>query len=436
MSDEREILAASLPSENDPVWAEYEAKLRSTRPGCPLMGDVIGLAMGQRIDEALAHQMREHFKVCAYCKTCFEAYQGTAEEPAIRGSLLEELSKGLQPKRNLLATLVATVAGWGRRLTQRTSPQPALAFADGQVVALVYRRVIRVVWGTIAFGVVVLLVGGIGAAHIIGLNNALRARLDYLHQEIGSLGIAKAVPSRDAQLFSVVESSANRVRVAGDFNRLFIQELRVHWGDEPMNTYTTLYKGGPRPDPTDVNVPFDPASMRVSFAEVKEYKLNGDVIAATLEFVPYPEIQELFPDFFPSERTQFSRAFYLGNDGIQADYEMVVVKEPKDGAKVNQNQDIEGKLGQKQGWPVLLVRAIDGDTRWWVQEPVDSVAEGGEFTAAANIGDNSTPAETRFSIVVIVAPSKQAALTAYPAGKKMVSLPSLPRSKYITVIRE
>src|SRR6266566_2303477 len=100
MSDEREMLAASLPPKDDVAWAEFEAKVLQKRQDCPLTGELIELAQGQTVPPA-ADNLHEHLVGCDYCRTCFEAYQHALGEPVeaavppSEGSLLEAVAAGV-----------------------------------------------------------------------------------------------------------------------------------------------------------------------------------------------------------------------------------------------------------------------------------------------------------------------------------------------------
>ena len=112
----------------------------------------------------------------------------------------------------------------------------------------------------------------------------------------------------------------------------------------------------------------------------------------------------------------------------------VVVTSPKAGDKVEQFTDVEGRMNVKEGWPVVLVKPLVGDQPWWVQSPVESV-ENGKFIAASQFGDAATKEGTKFRIVIVLAPSKAAAMK-FEKGMQRSSPPAgLTRSDYVTVTR-
>src|SRR5262249_41378606 len=195
----------------------------------------------------------------------------------------------------------------------------------------------------------------------------LEERLIRLQAEIEALGLARPVKLHDPKAISVVEPGRNRLTAAGEFNPVYIQEVRLRWGVEPNEGFTTIHRGGPRPDPDSKPVRFEEVSP--------ELKLNGDAIVATLEFVPYAGMRGRFPQFFTPERMQFSRTFRLAREGIVVDPELVVVTEPHDGQKVLRTENLEGRISIPGAYPVILVKAIVG-AEWYVQPAVEETKDG------------------------------------------------------------
>ena len=112
-----------------------------------------------------------------------------------------------------------------------------------------------------------------------------------------------------------------------------------------------------------------------------------------------------------------------------------LILSPKAGAKVGQFEDIEGKLNVKDGWPVVLVQAQVSGQQWYVQGPVEEVAQG-KFTANAQFGEEKTKAGTKYRIAIVVAKDKEAAHK-FEKGAMKNSLPAgLPRAEYVDVVRE
>jgi hypothetical protein len=108
---------------------------------------------------------------------------------------------------------------------------------------------------------------------------------------------------------------------------------------------------------------------------------------------------------------------------------------PRDGAVVAQAEELEGRVEGKGTWPVVFVRPLVGEEPWWLQPAVPDVVSG-QWTARAHFGNKDTPAGTRFSLVVGVAKSKEAA-AAFKEGTTLETLPpDLPHSTPVTVYRD
>jgi DNA-binding transcriptional regulator LsrR (DeoR family) len=78
MSDEREILACSLPPEEGSAAAEFEKKLLPKQPGCPLTADLILLAEGKAAPDMTRH-LEGHLEECAACLASFQGFQRVLE---------------------------------------------------------------------------------------------------------------------------------------------------------------------------------------------------------------------------------------------------------------------------------------------------------------------------------------------------------------------
>ncbi len=78
---------------------------------------------------------------------------------------------------------------------------------------------------------------------------------------------------------------------------------------------------------------------------------------------------------------------------------------PKNGTKVGQFEEIEGKLNVKDGWPTVLVQPLVAGQPWYVQGFVEEV-EQGKFKAKAQFGDENTKAGIEFKVVIIVSKNK------------------------------
>jgi len=111
-----------------------------------------------------------------------------------------------------------------------------------------------------------------------------------------------------------------------------------------------------------------------------------------------------------------------------------VIEYPKANGTIDQAEELEGRLDAK-GWPVILVRAQAPGQPWWIQPPVDEVADGGAFKAQCNFGDAMTSKGTKFRVVVVVAKSRDEARK-FKAGETRDTLPpGMPRSDYVNVVR-
>ena len=228
--------------------------------------------------------------------------------------------------------------------------------------------------------------------------------------------------------FCFRKTSPNRVGFGGSFDPIYIDQIRFRWGTESSESEFSVLAA------SDMRI--DAQSGRVRFyKESPDLPLKGDTIVPMLQFVPKPEMPERYPDFFTPERLAYSRSFYLGRDGIEADVQFVTVGEPHDGIKVSYQEAVEGQLKLKGAWPVVFVRPLDAGQGWWVQDPCD-VSDSGAFTCGVRYGDGSTPPGTRYSVVVMVMRSKAEAERFRP-GQQLTSLPSgYPKSHSITVSRQ
>lgn len=99
------------------------------------------------------------------------------------------------------------------------------------------------------------------------------------------------------------------------------------------------------------------------------------------------------------------------------------------GTTVTNQERFTGRLAV-EGHPVLLVRADLQDTPWWVQEPVEMLSPK-LFRGKGRFGNAKTRPRTRFFLVALVLPSKEAA-EEYKVGQQVKSLPvDVPRSAIV-----
>src|SRR5262245_47479337 len=70
MSDEREILAHSLPAREEAGFTRASPR----KPGCPLTAELIDLALGKGAAD-VAGPVTEHLKTCDACRASFEGFR-------------------------------------------------------------------------------------------------------------------------------------------------------------------------------------------------------------------------------------------------------------------------------------------------------------------------------------------------------------------------
>jgi hypothetical protein len=251
--------------------------------------------------------------------------------------------------------------------------------------------------------------------------------IDRLQAGIKALGLANPVTLQDLAAFTVVEPGRSRLRFTGSYNPALIKEVRYRWGVEPGTDLVRLA-------PEDLTV--SPGDGRAYFSkESGELPLKNQMAAAALEFVPDPEMARRFPEYFTPERLQYRRNFFLGRDGIEADAKVAGILEPGQGAEVSRTEDVTGEVRIK-GWPVVFVRALNEGEFWWAQPAVREVSDNGRFAVHCHFGQQGTPPGTTFSVVVVVAPSREEA-ERFRAGQQFTSLPiGLPKSLAVTVVRQ
>lgn len=111
------------------------------------------------------------------------------------------------------------------------------------------------------------------------------------------------------------------------------------------------------------------------------------------------------------------------------------ISSPKDGTKVIQLDDVEGRIGPGQGWPIVFVRPVVDGEPWYVQAAIEDVSEG-QFTASAHFGNGHTKPGTRFRLVAVAARDRKHAAKFAP-GARLAKLPEgFPRSSIVTVLRD
>src|SRR4051812_2167507 len=100
----------------------------------------------------------------------------------------------------------------------------------------------------------------------------------------------------------------------------------------------------------------------------------------------------------------------LGAPAAEADrveQQPAKILSPKDGAEVEESEELEGRLDVTEGYPVVLLRPLARDEPWYVQEFVEEV-KGGVFNSRIVVGDKATKPGTKFRLVIVVAKSQDA----------------------------
>lgn len=120
--------------------------------------------------------------------------------------------------------------------------------------------------------------------------------------------------------------------------------------------------------------------------------------------------------------------------GVQAkSYEVsAVLVTPKQRAKVDRRTELIGKV-LVRGWPVVLVRADQPGSQWWVQESAQGTAPA-HFKVNARFGNDKTPAGTPFRVVVLMLQTAEQTKQFMPGVSFQVLPPNLPRSAETVVV--
>ncbi len=97
-----------------------------------------------------------------------------------------------------------------------------------------------------------------------------------------------------------------------------------------------------------------------------------------------------------------------------------VVLSPKQNADVTRDTELLGRV-MVRGWPVVLVQPDQANSPWYAQETVEPTKPG-HFKARIRLGNDATPDDTRFRVVVLLLASADAAQE-YSVGKVIPTLP-------------
>jgi hypothetical protein len=82
-----------------------------------------------------------------------------------------------------------------------------------------------------------------------------------------------------------------------------------------------------------------------------------------------------------------------------------VIVAPTRGAKVRSRQELIAKV-LTPGQPIVLVRADQPGSQWWVQQPIE-ITGPQTFKAGLRFGNERTPNGTRFLVVVLLAQTEE-----------------------------
>lgn len=96
-----------------------------------------------------------------------------------------------------------------------------------------------------------------------------------------------------------------------------------------------------------------------------------------------------------------------GSDEPEEQPRLAEIISPRTSANVPRVAELKGRI-QSGYHPVVLVRPLADDSVWYVQRP-PKLNEAGEFTLNVVLGNSQTKQGQRFRIIVLAAPSKEAA---------------------------
>lgn len=417
-----------------------------------------------------ARQLRDHINHCGFCRRTFESARDVAMLPPEAGppsevsaatpaperlivvgeqsqSLFESALSAFRPAGQLPVPVTpshgtdivgARASASVRDVDLAFSPHPPYPYRPPGAVVL--SKPVAVSLGLTAAACVVVCVALFGNSvklqnerssleRIIvekdGMIRMQTDRVESLSRAVDQSALRETVKLADPKAFRI---AGNRIEVEGEINPTFIRDVRVRWGTEPDGSYTTLLQGAPEPDPEGTPRRFSAASP--------ELRLDGRSLVATLEFVPYPAMQRAFSEYFTPEKMHYSRSFLLAREGIQPDPGLVAILAPRDGGRVQQFDEVEGRFDAREGWPVIMVQPLVGDGSWWIEPTVTEVEEG-RFSATCHFGTDQTRPGTKFRVVIVVTRSRAEAEEMPRRGMTRTVLPpGLLHSSPITVVRE
>lgn len=105
---------------------------------------------------------------------------------------------------------------------------------------------------------------------------------------------------------------------------------------------------------------------------------------------------------------------------------------PKPHDKVERFFELSGKVLMR-GWPVVLIRADQPESPWWVQAPIQATSPG-QFSAAVRFGNEESPPGREFRVVVLMARSAEEAAQLKTGDSISELNPEIPRSEEVAVV--
>ena len=109
-----------------------------------------------------------------------------------------------------------------------------------------------------------------------------------------------------------------------------------------------------------------------------------------------------------------------------------ILLQPEHNQEVKRVNEVLGKIAP-DSQAIVLVRSADPNEPWWVQQPIE-MGDEGQFKTTARFGNDSTPAGSRFKLVVIM-PKDAEAAKAYQPGDAIKALPpGIACSKEVEVV--
>ena len=112
--------------------------------------------------------------------------------------------------------------------------------------------------------------------------------------------------------------------------------------------------------------------------------------------------------------------YVSGKETGKDDKRPIELTSPLVNSSVEQVAQIRGKV-TKSVRPVILIRPLEDDSLWWIQDEVE-VTRTETFSLNVAIGDNDTPDGTRFRIIALAVP--KASRAEFKPGESLKDLPA------------